>query len=208
MPGDEQQRSPTMKTSTTALAALLTAALGSTAIVPAAYAQSADDQVVIDQQVALDEVAFHPNGRDDRRGGPGGLLDLVCSPDGAEALEIALVRLDHRLDLTTAQQPLFDKLKASALTQQTAFADKCATARPDKNADTKPDLVERMKTRLTIDGARVEALTALLPDIEAFFGSLTDAQKAKLFPERGERMMKFRMMHRDDGPGHDGPGRH
>jgi hypothetical protein len=204
MPGDEQQRSPTMKTSTTALAALLTAALGSTAIVPAAYAQSADDQVVIEQQITLDDVAFRPDGRMFERrlnNGPGAFLDLVCSPDGAEALEIALVRLDHRLDLTAAQQPLFDTLKAGALTQQTAFADKCATARPDKNADAKLDLVERLKTRLTIDGARVEALTALLPDIEAFFGSLTDAQKAKLFPERGERIMKFRQMHRDNGPG-------
>ena len=36
---------------------------------------------------------------------------LVCSDNGAEALEIALVRMAHRLDLTADQQTLFDTFR-------------------------------------------------------------------------------------------------
>ena len=61
-----------------------------------------------------------------RHGGPGrsgaGILGLVCSPQGAEALEIAFVRLSHRVELTTVQQPIFDALKSKALTTQTSLA--------------------------------------------------------------------------------------
>jgi hypothetical protein len=133
--------------------------------------------------------------------GAGGILGLVCSERGAEALEIAFVRMDHRLELTDTQQPLFDTLKSKALTTQTSFADDCAAARPERTADERPDLLEGFKARLKIEEARVAALTAVLPDFEAFYASLTDQQKADLMPRMGRG-------DRDDAPGRDGPGRH
>ena len=128
--------------------------------------------------------------------GPGrgaGLLGLVCSDKGAEALEIAFVRWSHRLDLTAEQQALFDTLKAKALTTQTSFADTCQAAMPDRSADTKPDLLESLKARLTVEEAKLTALNAVLPDFEAFYGSLSDEQKASLMPGG--------MGPRDGGPG-------
>jgi hypothetical protein len=136
-------------------------------------------------------------------GGGFNIIDLVCSPQGAEELEIGFVRLSHRLELTDAQQPLFDALKTSALTAQTSFADTCAAAMPDKSTDTAPDMIDRLKARIAIDTARLEALNAVLPDLEAFYDSLTDEQKANLLPDRGDRG-EHRMMlreFRDMGPG-------
>jgi hypothetical protein len=125
-----------------------------------------------------------------RDAGPGrgaGILGLVCSSNGAEALEIAFVRLSHSLELTAEQQPLFDALKSKALTTQTGFADECQTAMPDRTADTRPDLLERLKSGLAVEEARLTAMNAILPDFEAFYSSLTDAQKADLLPG-GDRM--------------------
>lgn len=193
---------------TTALAALLAAAIGTTAIIPVASAQTATQT---DTTVTVEQANHRPDGRMMRMDRtPGAFLDLVCAPDGAEALEVALVRLDHRLELTDTQRPLFDALKAKALTTQTDFADKCAAARPAADATTTPDLVDRMKARIAIDTARLEALNAVLPDFEALFDSLTDAQKASLMPDRHDRREMMRQF-RDDAPGRmqrdDAPGR-
>jgi hypothetical protein len=147
------------------------------------------------------------------RDGPGpgrghGILGLVCSDDGAEALEIAFVRLTHRLDLTADQQSLFDTFKTKALTTQTSFADDCQAAMPDRTADTRPDLLDRLKTGLAVDQARLTAMTAILPDFEAFFASLTDAQKADLMPPRmGDGDGHGDHMGRGQGDDRHGPGR-
>ena len=129
--------------------------------------------------------------------------------DRRVALEIAFVRWSHRLELTTEQQPLFDALKTKALTTQTSFADDCQAAMPDRTADAKPDLLEGLKARLAIEEAKLTAMNAVLPDFEAFYGSLTDAQKADLMPQGmgprhggpGDRMG------RDDGADRNAPGR-
>jgi hypothetical protein len=179
-----------MKTSTAALAALLAAAIGTTSFVSVAAAQ--------DAAVKIEKSDFEPGSMRMGRGGFTPWLNLVCSPKGAEELEIALVRLDHRLTLTDAQKPLYDAFRTSALTAQTGFADKCAAARPAKDAAAKPDLIDALKTRLDLDAARLEALNTVLPDFEKFYDSLTDAQKADLLPDRMER----REMMRDfRGPG-------
>jgi hypothetical protein len=145
-----------------------------------------------------------------RNAGPGrgGVLNLVCSDAGAEALEIAFVRLSHRLELTAEQQPLFDALKARALTTQTSFADQCQTALPDSTGDATPDLLEILKARLAIEDARLTAMNALLPDFEAFYGSLDDAQKAGLMPRPDRRGNGFGdRIGRGDGHDRAGPGR-
>lgn len=121
----------------------------------------------------------------------GGLLELVCSERGAEQLEVGLVRLAYRLNLTAGQQPLFDDLKASALAAQTQFADTCAAARPTASADAQQqpvDPVARMQTRIAIEKAHTAALETVLPKLEALYNALTDAQKAALQPQRGQGM--------------------
>ena len=166
------------------------AALVVTSISLAALPVAAQDQTTPVAQKSDREI--HRTLRDSGpgRGGPmggAGILGLVCAPQGAEALEIAFVRLTHRLDLTTEQQALFDTFKTNALTTQTSFADDCQAALPDTTAATKPDLVERLKSGLAIDEARLTAMNAILPDFEAFYGSLTDEQKADLMPRMGNR---------------------
>jgi hypothetical protein len=123
------------------------------------------------------------------RGGPGGqrggVLSFVCSPKGADRLEHLLLNISQRVDPTTEQQPLFDTLKSAARTAQTGFADTCAEARPERTAGAdRPDLAERMKTRLAIETAHVEAMTSVIPAFEAFYDSLSDAQKQSLEPRR------------------------
>lgn len=166
-----------------AIAALVITSMG-LASLPAA----AQDTTPVAQRWdrEIHRTIIRDGGRADARGA-GGLLNLVCSEKGAEALEIGFVRLAHRLDLTAEQQTLFDALKAKALTTQTSFADSCAAARPATSADAKPDLLERLKSGLKIDEARLSAMNAVLPDLEAFYASLTDTQKADLMPQRGGR---------------------
>lgn len=182
------------------------AALVVTSISLAALPVTAQDQTTPVAQKSDREVHRSIN----RDGGPGrggpmggaGILGLVCAPQGAEALEIAFVRLSHNVELTAEQQTLFDAFKTKALTTQTSFADECQAALPDRTAATKPDLLERLKSGLAVEEARLTAMTAILPDFEAFYGSLTDEQKANLMPRMGNR---------DNGRGdHDdrnGPGR-
>jgi hypothetical protein len=128
--------------------------------------------------------------------GPGGLLMLACSDRGAEALEIALVRMSHRLDLTADQQKLFDTFRTNALTAETKFTDACKAERPTATNGARPDLLDRLKAGLTLDQARLTALNGVLPDFEALYNSLSDTQKAALVPHQ-----------RHIGPGGMGNGR-
>lgn len=149
--------------------------------------------------------------------GAGGLIALACSDKGSEALDVALLHLSYRLQLTDAQKPLFDTFRSKALTTETSFADTCKTARPDTTADAKPDMLARLKSGLAIDQARLTALNDVLPDFEALFSSLTDTQKQSITP-RGQWNMNgdqdfgaSGMGHRDGGMGRIGrptaPGR-
>lgn len=184
------------------------AALVVTSISLMALPIAAQDQTVPVAQKADREI-HRTVMRDGGMGRGGGFLGLVCSDRGAEALEIAFVRLSHRLELTAEQQPLFDTLKTKALTTQTSFADQCQAAMPDRSADARPDLLEGLKARLAVEEAQLTAMNAILPDFEAFYASLTDAQKADMLPPRmgmdgngpGDRMG------RGDHDGRNAPGR-
>jgi hypothetical protein len=141
-------------------------------------------------------------GREFGRGGPGGLLALVCSKDGADRTEHMLLTIAQRTDLTDQQQPLYDAFKSAALDAQADFATACADARPvAQDASAKPDLAARLKTRLDIEKAHVAAMTSVLPAFESFYNSLSDEQKAAIEPRH---RLKARML---DEPGRrHGPG--
>jgi hypothetical protein len=194
----------TMKSLTsTAIVALTAGLIGLGAAVPAATAQQAPMQSQPGMmqpgqpgmQMPRQGRSFHfrqnrPNRMGDQamRGRGGALFDLVCSPRGAEALDVALVRLSYRVQLTPQQQPLYDDLRTTALTAQTQFADACAAARPQASADAtaaRRDPVTALKARVDLEKAHTAALEAVLPKFEAFWNSLTDAQKADLQPRRG-----------------------
>jgi hypothetical protein len=183
----------------TALAALVVAAISISSLPVAAQETTA---VSDRSHREIHRTIHHGGGAGFGLGRGAGMLGLVCSENGAEALEIAFVRTSHQLDLTDAQQPLFDAFKAKALTTQTSFADECQAAMPEAAADARPDLLEGLKATIKVDEARIAALNAVLPDFEAFYASLTDEQKAALMPGRGDRGGDRGM-----GPGRDAPGR-
>jgi hypothetical protein len=184
-----------MKTiTTTAIVALMTATIGLSAIAPTFAQDAAPTQVQADNGPG-----FHlrrdnqgPGQMGGQRGG-----DFLNFARGGEAIEIALVRLSHRIELTAEQQALFDTLKTTALSAAADFATATEGLRPqggpaapvegETATATAPDLSERLENRIAVETAHLAALEAVQPAATAFFDSLTDEQKAQLTPERHER---------------------
>lgn len=187
--------------SSIAIAALVVASIATAA---PSFAQSAPDNTPDAAQPAapaapptrgpeLDPDAVGPDGPalfaaramgPHRAMGPGALLMLACSPRGAEALDVALLRLSYRLDLTAEQKPLFDAFHQKALATQASFADSCKSAAPAAADNGRPDFLARLKARLSVDQARLTALNDVLPSFEALYDTLSDTQKAALLPHR------------------------
>ena len=193
----------------TAIVAVMTGTLGFAAVVPS-FAQSAPSQN--HGQFKGGDRQQHNNGP--RQGGQHGMgpmgSDILGFERGAEAVEIALVRLSHRIELTAAQQPLFDAFKTDALTAATTFSDAVEGLRPTpptaESAATaeRPGFADRLETRIAIEKAHLAALEAIQPSATAFFDSLSTEQLAQLTPERGGHDG----MPGQDGPRHGGPGGH
>lgn len=194
-----------MKTiSTTAIVAVLTATLGLGAVAPA-MAQSMSPPMAQPmgqpgmQHQMPNNMQKHMQQRGDgphrqfnhdgarRPGGAGMLGGLLNFGRSSEQLEIALVRLSHRIDLTAEQKILLDTFKTAALAAQADFAKVIEANRPAATATAtaeKPGIVARLGQRIALEKAHVDALTAVRPSFEAFFTSLTDAQKADLMPQQ------------------------
>lgn len=198
-----------MKTiSKPAIVALLTAALGLTSLAPS-FAQEAAPAAPAAADV---QKPGHDHNRfqrpeqfpgfqrhmEIRHGG-----SFLNFERGAEAAEIGLVRLSHRVELTAEQQPLFDAMKTAILAAADDFASAAQAARPTADA-AKPDIAARLDARIAITSANLTALEAIKPSVTAFFDSLTPEQQAALAPERGERPNWGRPG--QDGPRHSGPG--
>jgi len=195
-----------MKTiSTTAIVALMTATLGLSAVAPAMAQTAAPAPQVEAGQPG--ERAFRPGGEGPRRIGFGGLLGIER---GAEAVEVALVRLSHRIELTEEQQALLDELKTVALAAAEDFAAVVEPLRPAAPAEgetaQRPDFSALLETRIAVESAHLAALEAIQPAATAFFDSLTDEQKAQLVPGRGERPDGPRQGHFGQRPGSRLPG--
>ncbi|AKR56515.1 hypothetical protein GCM10011321_02290 [Youhaiella tibetensis] len=174
----------------TALAVALAGTLG-LAAVPATYAQDAKPGHAQAKQPQQElqrpgQWRNHQMRGNPDRGNGRGLMDIIASPRGAEALEIAFVRLSHRIELTDAQKPAFDDLKTTALDAQKTFADAAKAARETltPTAGSTPDMVAMLKARVAIDTARLEAMNTVMPKLETFLNGLSDTQKASLMPKR------------------------
>jgi len=196
-----------MKTiSTTAIVALMTASIGLGAIAPTLAQETTAPAATQAQPAGPDgaERGFR-NGPGMRQGGGMGLLSIER---GAEAIEIAIVRLTHAIDLTDQQPVLLEALKTDALAAAAAFETATDGLRPTPPAEGEtaalPDISERFDNRIALESARLDALQAVQPAFTAFFDSLTDEQKAELVPERGQRMAGMGKQHggqRSMGPG-------
>lgn len=184
--------------SSTAIAALLVAALGSVGATSAFAQQAPEPRGEHTPGFGMHgDQRGHMNRRHlaggEHRGMRGGLLDLVCSERGAERLEIGFVRLSHRLELTAEQTPLFEALRTAALAAQAEYAAECDAPQVTAEAQAVPDPAERFESRIDNDALRVELMAGLLPELRAFTDSLTDAQKQALEPRRmrRERMLEM-----------------
>ncbi|UXN75370.1 Spy/CpxP family protein refolding chaperone [Devosia sp. A8/3-2] len=107
---------------------------------------------------------------------------------GAEAAEIGLVRLSHRVELTAEQQPLFDAMKTAVLAAADDFATATRAARPTADA-ARPDIAARLDARIAITSANLAALEAIKPSVTAFFASLTPEQQAALTPSAANTLI-------------------
>ncbi len=181
-----------------ALVAIMTAALGLSAIAPATAQQSNPNPPA--GQTAGNDHGQRPFHRD--RNGPGrdggGLGGLLRFEGGAEAIEIGFIRVSHAVDLTAEQTGLLEALKTSALSAQAEFASVLEASRPAPDATTKPELSEMVAMRITMETAHAKALSAVLPSLDAFMDSLSVEQKAQLAELRGGPMGK----HDGNGPNH------
>ena len=166
-----------MKTvTTTTIIALVTATFALSAAAPA-FAQ---DMAPRNNQMQHHERS--PGGHGGRMGG--GFLNL-SNPD---RVEISLVRLSQRVDLTPEQQPLFDAFKTAAMQAAENFSGVLDTMRPAAGAQTTPDISQMLSKSIAVTTAQLEALKAVEPSATAFFDSLTDEQQAQLMPQRGKGM--------------------
>lgn len=173
------------KISAAAISALLIAATGLGAAAPA-FAQDHRPPMQRQMEGHGDRQHHQENTRHrgaQRGGGMGGFLDFER---GSEALEIALVRLSYRLELTPEQQTLFDDLRTTALSAAQTYADAAQTARP-AGATSRPGMADALKQRIALETAHLAALTSVEPKLTAFFASLTPEQQASLSPRRGQR---------------------
>lgn len=175
---------PVMKT---AIVALMTAAIGFTAIAPAI----AQDAAAPAQAEAQQQNKFRQHDQGPRGRGPMGGGDILGFERGADAVEIALVRLGQRIDLTAEQQPLFDAFKTAAMSAATTFETATEGLRPTPPAEGEtpvmPNLSERLDKAITMQAARLAALESVQPSATAFFESLTEEQMASLTPQRPDR---------------------
>lgn len=195
--------------STPAIVALMTATLGLSTL-PPAFAQDAIEEATQRADAAQTQPR-QPDARGFRSGGNGshrifGAGNILGLERGAEAVEIALVRLGHRLDLTEDQAGLLDNLKSTALTAAENLATTLDTIRPAAGETAeRPDLSVQLENRIAFDKARLAALESVQPALTAFFDSLDDQQKAALAPEHGPRPDAQRGpgSHRHDGQRHE-----
>lgn len=172
-----------MKTlTTTALVALMTTTLALPAV-PAQAQEAAPAQIERQHGPGL-HLRHHDRGpRHMGRMGGTGFLGFLGNE---EAVEVALVRLSHRIELTAGQQPLFDTLKTAALAAAADFASAAEGLRPE-DGETTLDFAERLDNHIAIQAAHLAALEAIQPAATAFFESLTDDQQSRLTSDRRGR---------------------
>jgi hypothetical protein len=109
--------------------------------------------------------------------GPGmrrfGMMGRICGPDGERASEMLVDRVERATQPTPEQRPNFDKLKEAAGKAHEIMRGAC----PAERAVTPTGRLANAEKRLA---AMLEAVRTVRPAMDAYYGSLTDEQKARL----------------------------
>lgn len=124
----------------------------------------------------------------------------MCGPDGARVGDAMIERLERATQPTAAQRPAFDKLKEAAAKAGEQMRAGCVTERPV----TPTGRLEAAEKRLA---AMLDAIRTLRPAMDAYYGGLTDEQKARLtLAQRGFGAERWhRRGHDRDRRGGSGP---
>ena len=101
-----------------------------------------------------------------------GNMAAACSQQGGSVIDLPVQRIEQVVQPTAQQQSAFDGLKKSAQKAGDQLQSSCPTAVP-KSPVARVDTVE---TRLT---AMADAIKSVRPDLQNFYASLSDEQKAK-----------------------------
>jgi LTXXQ motif family protein len=99
-------------------------------------------------------------------------MTAACSQQGGSFLDLPVQRIDQVVQPTAQQESAFDNLKRAAQKAGDQLQSSCPTAVPTSPV-ARVDIVE---TRLT---AIADAIKSVRPDLQNFYASLTDEQKAK-----------------------------
>jgi hypothetical protein len=121
-------------------------------------------------------------------------MTRFCGPQGGRFAERMLERIERATRPTAEQKPAFDALKDAS----TKAAEIIKAACPTETSVTPPGRLAAAEKRLT---AMLEAVRTVRPAMEAYYNSLSDEQKARLYLSRramGDRDGGWR------GPDRDG----
>ncbi|WP_404403755.1 Spy/CpxP family protein refolding chaperone [Pelagibacterium halotolerans] len=168
-----------------ALLVLATGALTLGALAPSVYAQTPANDWQAERIEGGEARAFRPGNTGGPRmhAGPrmrGGILTMLVSAPTAEAVDIAAVRLTHRLELTDDQIAALDALKAAVLNARDGLDEAREAIMPLENDPTAEDITARYADMVAMTTARAEALEAVQPAFEAFVETLEGEQIALL----------------------------
>ena len=111
------------------------------------------------------------NGSTEGAPSPGNMAAL-CSQQAGSFIDLPVQRIEQVVQPTAQQQSAFDDLKKAAQKAGDQLQSSCPTAVP-KSPVARLDTIE---TRLT---AMADAIKSVRPDLENFYASLSDEQKAK-----------------------------
>lgn len=110
------------------------------------------------------------------RGAPSPVfMRRFCNPRFAGFRQWRANRLERRLDLTDAQKAKLDDLKAASAKAVQTITASCPSAAPG----TPVEQMQAMESRLE---AMLQAIKTVRPAFDAFYASLSDQQKAQLYP--------------------------
>jgi ABC-type transporter MlaC component len=99
-------------------------------------------------------------------------MTAACSQQGGSFIDLPVQRIEQVVQPTAQQQSAFNDLKKTAQKASDQLQSSCPTAVP-KSPVARVDTVE---TRLT---AMSDAIKSVRPDLQNFYASLSDEQKAK-----------------------------
>jgi LTXXQ motif family protein len=103
---------------------------------------------------------------------PAGNMVAACGQQGGSFIDLPVQRIEQVIQPTAQQQSAFNDLKTAAQKASDQLQSSCPTAVPRSPVAR----VETVETRLT---AMADAIKSVRPDLQSFYASLSDEQKAK-----------------------------